>query len=385
VGRLSVHDGTPTLEVLLAVQVTVNHALLPSPVCGAQLVAPIGPVVRTGHVVVFHPLAASGVIGTQLPVGVLSTLTGVQVVVVNVLMALGNGAGVQEATGTSVVTFGGGQVMVTQLFASAPVCGVHTATGSLLTLLSAQTIVFQPLPASPDWSVQVCTGALATLLLPQTVWIQSGPVAGGAVHEATPTAGVVIGDGQAMLVQLLPSVAATGVHEATKSGPLVTGVGQVVVVQSLPSVGPEAVQDSTGTFSWSLVPHRISTQLFPADGVWGVHVATGTLAVFDVQVTATHPLAELAGSGTHVPDWTGVLTTTVLQSVRWWLFAPVAGTGVHEPTIVGPLTRVSAGQVVVVQLFAPVGPDGVQESTATLFVSLLPQEVVVYPLADVGP
>jgi hypothetical protein len=35
------------------------------------------------------------------------------------------------------------------------------------------------------------------------------------------------------------------------------------------------------------------------------------------QVVATHPLVILAGSGTQVPGWTGVWTTTWVQSVRW--------------------------------------------------------------------
>ena len=67
----------------------------------------------------------------------------------------------------------------------------------------------------------------------------------------------------------------------------------------------------------------------------------------------------------------------MLQSVRWWPFASVAGSGVHEATTVGPLNKVSAGQVVVVQLLPSVGSDGVHELTATLGLSLLPHVVVV--------
>ena len=148
-------DATPTLAVLFGVQVTVNQRLLPSPVWGVQLAAPSGPVVRTGQVVVFQPFAAVGAMGVQLPFGVLSTLTGVHTVVVKVLTAVGNGSGTQEATATLVVTTGAGQVIVTQLFARVAVCAAHTATGSLLTLLSAQVTVRQPLPLSPTASVQV--------------------------------------------------------------------------------------------------------------------------------------------------------------------------------------------------------------------------------------
>ena len=93
-------------------------------------------------------------------------------------------------------------------------------------------------------------------------------------------------------------------------------------------------------------------------------------------VMPSQPLAALGGSGTQVPACTGVDTTTVLQSVRLWPLRSVAGSGVQDATVVGPLSRVSAGQVVVVQPFAPVGSDAAHEFTATFVVSFVAQLVV---------
>lgn len=51
--------------------------------------------------------------------------------------------------------------------------------------------------------------------------------------------------------------------------------------------------------------------------------------------------------------------------------------GVHEPTAVGPLTGVGAGHVVVTQPLPAVGPEAVQELTATLAALFGVQVVVV--------
>jgi putative effector of murein hydrolase LrgA (UPF0299 family) len=386
VGRLSVHDRTPTLLVLWGVQVTVSQLFVPSPVWGVHDADPSGPVVRTGHVVVFQPLASVGEIGTQLPVGVFSTFTGVHTVVVKALTPVGYGSGTQVATGTSVVTTGGGQVIVAQPFEPAAVCATHTATGSFKLLLSAQVVVFHWLEPSPVAGLQVCTGTLAVLLLPQTVAVHELlPSAATPVQDAMPTAGVVMAAGQAVLVQLLPTVAGVTVQEATATGPITSGVGQVVVVQLFPRVGPEGAHDRTGTSSRSFVPQTISTQAFDALAVCGVHEGTGTVARAVLQVVPTQPFARLGGSGTQVPACTGVDVVTVLQSVRLYPLARVAGSAVQDATTVGPLNSVSGGQVVVTKSFASVGDVGVHEATATLVVLFVPQVVLVWPFAEVGP
>ena len=56
----------------------------------------------------------------------------------------------------------------------------------------------------------------------------------------------------------------------------------------------------------------------------------------------------------------------------------------HDPTAVGPLTSVSAGHVVVVQLFPEVAVEGVQELTATFVVLFVEQVVVVQPFPEVA-
>ena len=81
--------------------------------------------------------------GAQLLLGVLSTSFCRQVVVVKLLTLLGKGSGAQLATGTSVVTTGPGQVIVTQPFAELAVCEAHVATGSFTVLLSLQVVARQ--------------------------------------------------------------------------------------------------------------------------------------------------------------------------------------------------------------------------------------------------
>ena len=66
----------------------------------------------------------------------------------------------------------------------------------------------------------------------------------------------------------------------------------------------------------------------------------------------------------------------VRQSVRRWPLPADAATVVHEATVVGPLSRISGGHVVVIQLEAVAG-SAVHESTATLVWLLVPQTVSV--------
>jgi hypothetical protein len=106
-------------------------------------------------------------------------------------------------------------------------------------------------------------------------------------------------------------MAATGVHVATGVGPVTTGAGQVVVVHRLAAVAPDAEHDSTGTLGLLFVAQSISSQLLPAFAVCGVHVAIGVFGV----VTVVHVIP-FSGSGTQVPACTGVLVTTLVQSVR---------------------------------------------------------------------
>ena len=52
---------------------------------------------------------------------------------------------VQVATGTLVVTIGGGQVIVSQLLPALPVCGVQVRTGMELPVRTLHSVVTQPL------------------------------------------------------------------------------------------------------------------------------------------------------------------------------------------------------------------------------------------------
>ena len=112
--------------------------------------------------------------------------------------------------------------------------------------------------------------------------------------------------------------AAIGVQDATGVGPVVIGAGQVVVVQLFPADAVAGVHETTGTLVVLLLPHTICVQPLPELAVCAVHDATGTLAVMRVlQVIVTQPLPALPVWPTQVPDWTGAVVTTVLQSVRW--------------------------------------------------------------------
>ena len=85
------------------------------------------------------------------------------------LTLLGKGSGAQLATGTSVVTTGPGQVIVTQPFAELAVCEAHVATGSFTVLLSLQVVARQLLLPLAGSSTQVCTATFVLLLVPQLV------------------------------------------------------------------------------------------------------------------------------------------------------------------------------------------------------------------------
>jgi hypothetical protein len=71
--------------------------------------------------------------------------------------------------------------------------------------------------------------------------------------------------------------------------------------------------------------------------------------------------------------------------VRWWPFRSVAGSVVQVPTVVGPLTRVSAGQVIVTQELPEPAVCGVHELTSTLVVTTGRHVVSRYALPEVGP
>ena len=125
---------------------------------------------------------------------------------------------VQVATGTLVVTIGGGQVMVTQLLPALPVCGVQVRTGTELAVSTLHSVVTQPLARVGPEGTQVPDG-ICTLRIAQTV-----------------------------VCQPLPALPATGVQVCTAVGGLtIVGAGQVVVVQLLPVLGADAVQVETAT------------------------------------------------------------------------------------------------------------------------------------------
>ena len=111
------------------------------------------------------------------------------------------GAAVQVATGTLVVTLGGGQVMVSQLLPALPVCGVQVATGVAAPVTTLHSVVVQPLARVGPLGTQVPEGTVAVRTVQTVVWYP------------------------------LPEVPVTGVQVCTRVGPLmIVGAGQVVVV-----------------------------------------------------------------------------------------------------------------------------------------------------------
>jgi hypothetical protein len=79
-------------------------------------------------------------------------------------------AGVQLATGTLVVTLGGGQVMVTQLLPALPVCGVQLSTGVAAPVITLHSVVVQPLADVGPLGTQVPEGTLVVWTVQTVVW-----------------------------------------------------------------------------------------------------------------------------------------------------------------------------------------------------------------------
>ncbi len=110
----------------------------------------------------------------------------------------------------------------------------------------------------------------------------------------------------------------------------------------------------------------------------GVHDCTPTHGdMTEVQVVVVQLFPRVGPEGTQVPGCTAVRVFDVEQIVCWWPFRSVAGLAVQVCTAVGPLSTSGVGQVVVVQPLPIVGPEGVHELTATLLVLLFEQLTVV--------
>jgi len=79
-------------------------------------------------------------------------------------------AGVQDATGTLVVTIGAGQVMVSQLLPALPVCGVQLTTGKAEPTTTLHSVVVQLLARVGPLGTQVPEGTLVLWIVQTVVW-----------------------------------------------------------------------------------------------------------------------------------------------------------------------------------------------------------------------
>jgi len=271
------------------------------------------------------------------------------------LLAMVGPLAVQVATGTLVVTIGGGQVMVTQPLPELPVCGVQVSTGMELPIRTLHSVVVQPLAAVGASGTQVPEGICTLRTAQRVVW------------------------------KLLPALPVTGVQVCTWVGPL-TGVaaGQVVVVKPLPAVGPEAEQVPTATLVVLLVPQVVVVQRLPAVGPEPAQLDTpvGPVVTGAGHVVVVQLLPEVGPEAAH--DDTGVLVrTSVGQVVDVQLLPEVAADAVQLEIGVGPVVT-GAGQVVAVQELPALAIDAVQDRTATFVVLFGVQVVEIQPLSEVA-
>jgi hypothetical protein len=135
------------------------------------------------------------------------------------------------------------------------------------------------------------------------------------------------------------------------------------------------VHAGTGTLRLLFGVQVVVVQALVLSPVAGVQVETPTGPVRMVgQVVAVQLFAPLAGSTVHEPEPVGPVVAGGGQVVAVQTFPPAAATGVHDATGVGPV-RTGAGQVVVVQRFAAVGGDAEHESTGTLKLLFVEQSI----------
>lgn len=83
----------------------------------------------------------------------------------------------------------------------------------------------------------------------------------------------------------------------------------------MPDVGPVAVQASTGTLVVLLLPQVVATKLLPELAAMGVQLETpfGPVVMGVGHVVATYEFPEVAGTG--VQEATGTLFVTLLPQV----------------------------------------------------------------------
>lgn len=164
--------------------------------------------------------------------------------------------GVQAATPVGPTTVGAGQVVAMKRFAPVAADGEQLAAPVLL-LLSRQVVATKEFPEFADALVQDATGtSVVTAGAGQVVVVKLLPGVGPDAEQlATPTL-LLTTEPQLVLTQLLPEEAATGLHEADAVGPVLATV-QTVCTKLLPDVGATGVQVCTGVMAPTLAPQLV--------------------------------------------------------------------------------------------------------------------------------